>query len=132
MTTFLIPVATKEQDGDQARGIAFAAAHARTRELGRQFVVREDYGAYFAVPADDAGYRGIGVLCGPTGDAAATEVAVAIIGIRGTHRALGGTLDGAARKWMCDRRRAALDVMETIGSWPSSEPELAALQRVWR
>lgn len=25
----------------------------------------------------------------------------------------------------------ALEVIETIGSWPSSEPELRALQQVW-
>lgn len=30
-----------------------------------------------------------------------------------------------------ERRELCLAVMDTIGSWPSSEPELAALQRVW-
>jgi len=27
--------------------------------------------------------------------------------------------------------RLCLEVMEIIGSWPSSEPELSMLQRVW-
>jgi hypothetical protein len=37
----------------------------------------------------------------------------------------------AARRVAIDNRELALRVMETIGSFPSSEPELRALQEVW-
>lgn len=34
--------------------------------------------------------------------------------------------------WAKARHKSlCLEVMEMIGSWPSSEPELAALQRLW-
>lgn len=35
-------------------------------------------------------------------------------------------------RWFCRADPdAALRIMEIIGSWPSSEPELRALQQVW-
>jgi hypothetical protein len=43
----------------------------------------------------------------------------------------GVTLEQAARRFASQHPAAALDVMDRIGSWPSSEPELAALQRVF-
>lgn len=41
------------------------------------------------------------------------------------------SLDAAARWFKRAHRATALRVMEEIGSWPSSEPELRALQAVW-
>jgi hypothetical protein len=41
-------------------------------------------------------------------------------------------LDTAARYYAVRFPREAEAVMERIGNWPSSEPELAALQRVWK
>ena len=35
-------------------------------------------------------------------------------------------------RWYCRAHPLlALQIMEEIGSWPSSEPELRALQKVW-
>lgn len=46
--------------------------------------------------------------------------------------AQGMGLAEAARRVAALNPGLALDVIEEIGSWPSGEPELAALQRVWR
>lgn len=43
----------------------------------------------------------------------------------------GKTLKQAAQAVKTRHPETCLRVMETIGSWPSSEPELAALQSVW-
>lgn len=43
----------------------------------------------------------------------------------------GGSLDDGARKFAVLNPGWAARIMDNIGSWPSSEPELAALQRVW-
>lgn len=41
----------------------------------------------------------------------------------------GESLERAARAVWAHHREVCWDVMETIGSWPSSEPELLAIQR---
>ncbi len=41
------------------------------------------------------------------------------------------SLEAAARLFKNQFPDTALRVLETIGSWPSSYPELAALNRVW-
>lgn len=43
--------------------------------------------------------------------------------------AKGETIEFAARGVWAHHREVCRDVMETIGSWPSSEPELLAIQR---
>lgn len=40
----------------------------------------------------------------------------------------GLSMRAAAKTVVAEDRATALDVMETIGNWPSSEPELRALQ----
>lgn len=41
-----------------------------------------------------------------------------------------GGLEAAARRLLRDRARLFDEVMEVEGSWPSSEPEIRAMQRV--
>ena len=50
--------------------------------------------------------------------------------IRGARKL---SVDAAARVFATENPTVAQRVLEDIGSWPSSEPELAALQReaVW-
>jgi hypothetical protein len=48
-----------------------------------------------------------------------------------TEARKGKTLKEAARIVKVRQPATCLRVMEAIGSWPSSEPELAALQAVW-
>lgn len=43
----------------------------------------------------------------------------------------GRTWEKAARLFMRNHPRMALEVMDRIGSWPATEPELRALQRAW-
>lgn len=52
--------------------------------------------------------------------------------IRHLHVSEGMTLDDAAKVFARRHPDVALRAMERLGSWPSSEPELAALQRTWR
>lgn len=40
--------------------------------------------------------------------------------------------DAFARHMIATRKALCLQVLEVIGSWPSSEVELRALQRAWR
>ena len=60
------------------------------------------------------------------------EVLAASEEIRHLHRSEGMTLDQAARIFTSRHPDVALRAMERLGSWPSSEPELAALQRTWK
>lgn len=59
-------------------------------------------------------------------------VAKASAAILARAKSTGESLDEAARWWKCRNKDLALEAMEILGSWPSSEPELAALQRVWK
>ena len=42
----------------------------------------------------------------------------------------GAPLDSAVRLVSCMYPALCVEVLDTIGSWPSSEPELASLQRI--
>lgn len=59
-----------------------------------------------------------------------TNCTHAILWIR-SNTPIGETLVNAARKYAATFPKTSLDIMETIGSWPSSEPELCALQDAW-
>jgi hypothetical protein len=52
--------------------------------------------------------------------------------IRQMVQQMGVTRTDAARRFCIAHPDVALCIMEEIGNWPSSEPELAALQRVWK
>lgn len=54
----------------------------------------------------------------------------AIEWIRFVMRNDGLPVDAAARQFSRQYPAAFADILDRIGSWPSSEPELAALQRV--
>lgn len=43
----------------------------------------------------------------------------------------GASLEQAAREYRKHYPSRCVDVLDEIGSWPSSEPELAALQKAW-
>jgi hypothetical protein len=60
-----------------------------------------------------------------------TPTTVAIDLIR-FHVSKGLSLDDSARRFASVHPELALCVMENIGSYPSSERELGALQRVWK
>ena len=57
-----------------------------------------------------------------------TPTTMAIECIQG-HVAAGESLPDAARRFACEHPAMRLRVLDVIGSWPSSEPELRALQR---
>jgi hypothetical protein len=61
----------------------------------------------------------------------ADNIRFAIEGIR-DYRDRGMNRDDAALAFIANHNRIADDVMDQIGTYPSSEPELAALQRVYR
>lgn len=61
-----------------------------------------------------------------------TSVARAARKIREIRAAHGGSLQLAARIFASRYERLAYEVMDRVGSWPSSEPEIRALQKVWR
>lgn len=42
-----------------------------------------------------------------------------------------GSLERAATLFVKEHPAVALDAVEAIGTWPSSEPELRALQLAW-
>jgi hypothetical protein len=44
----------------------------------------------------------------------------------------GWDYETAARKFYSEQPRVTARILDRIGSWPSSDPELAALQRVFR
>lgn len=60
-----------------------------------------------------------------------THVGLAKVMIETQQRESNGTLKDAARWFSTKYPNLALEVMERIGSWPSSEAALAALQEVW-
>lgn len=61
--TYLTPVATTREHGEaEARIIAFAIADERARREVRPFVVRHQYGEWFAVPAHDQAYACVGSI----------------------------------------------------------------------
>lgn len=60
-----------------------------------------------------------------------TSVASAMRKIRALHDE-GVSWEAAARTFMIRYPNHALDVMDRVGTWPSSEPEIRALQKVWR
>jgi hypothetical protein len=53
------------------------------------------------------------------------------VAIATTHKTPDRSWDAVARFIHARAPRLTLAVLEQIGSWQSSEPELAALQRVW-
>lgn len=59
-----------------------------------------------------------------------TDAAFAIMVIQEAQRELGLSIDDAARHFKIAYPLKCMRVLEDIGNWPSSEPELAALQRV--
>jgi hypothetical protein len=60
------------------------------------------------------------------------SVAYAIAYIRKFSEQHNCSLLAAARNFRKNRPSEALAAIEEIGNWPSSEPELRALQEVWK
>ena len=60
-----------------------------------------------------------------------SKTAIVIALVQG-RVAKGLTMPEAARAVMLTYPKLTLDVMEVIGSNPSSEPELAAIQQEWK
>lgn len=61
-----------------------------------------------------------------------TKTTAAIETIRAIHTEKRGSLDLAARTFRVRHPSLARCVIDDVGLHPSSEPEIAALQRVWR
>lgn len=60
-----------------------------------------------------------------------TSVTRAARKIRAIRDEQGVSWELAARLFASKYPSLALDVMDRVGSWPSSEPEIRALQKVW-
>lgn len=60
-----------------------------------------------------------------------TSVTRAARKIRAIRDEQGVSWELAARIFASRYERLAYEVMDRVGSWPSSEPEIRALQKVW-